>query len=96
MKWTTILLLSTAVVAQKSLAPGCPAVATQPGGRQPKNCPNPDTLPATKGTAKDNECTVAGIMGVSLTVSHPVHKYSLIQRRATSGMHASPLTWYRP
>jgi hypothetical protein len=65
MKWITITVLASAVAAQqKPLAPGCPAVATRPSGSKPKNCPKADTLPPTKGMLKDNECTVAGIMGV--------------------------------
>jgi hypothetical protein len=53
------------VAAQPDPNSGCPPVARQqPSLIRPKDCPNPKTVPKSFGTIRDNECLIAGIVGV--------------------------------
>jgi hypothetical protein len=57
---TTIGLLSPVVLAQT-----CPKLArTSPALIKPKNCPSWSSVPKAKGSLKDNECLIGGILGV--------------------------------
>ncbi|TLD35046.1 alpha/beta hydrolase [Venturia nashicola] len=59
-----IALLPVLVSAQAKADSGCPKLArSAPAASKPKNCPDPKTVPAVKGTLRDNECLVGGIMG---------------------------------
>jgi hypothetical protein len=60
-----IAILPVLVTAQGKPNDGCPKLAkSAPSMSKPKNCPDPKTVPAVKGTLRDNECLVGGIMGV--------------------------------
>jgi hypothetical protein len=57
--------LPVLVAAQGKPSDGCPKLEkTSPSMTKPKNCPDPKTVPAVKGTLRDNDCLVGGIMGV--------------------------------
>ncbi|KAE9971716.1 hypothetical protein EG328_005445 [Venturia inaequalis] len=52
------------VSAQGKPDSGCPKLTkSAPSPTKPKNCPDPKTVPAVKGTLRDNECLIGGIMG---------------------------------
>jgi hypothetical protein len=58
-------LAATIVNAQRDPNSGCPPVLKeQPTLVRPKNCPDPKTVPKGIGSIRDNECIVAGIVGV--------------------------------
>jgi len=52
------------VNAQAKSSKACPPQPKGPPLGRPKNCPDPKTLPDVKGTLRDNECLIGGIMGV--------------------------------
>lgn len=65
------IILKGAIVGLATAQPdpksGCPPVARQqPSLVRPKDCPNPRDVPKSYGTVRDNECLIAGIVGVSI------------------------------
>lgn len=60
-----LTFLSTLIEAQGKSDSGCPKLAeSAPLATKPKNCPDPRSVSAVKGTLRDNECLIGGIMGV--------------------------------
>lgn len=96
--------IPTLVVAQGKPDSGCPKLTrSAPSPIKPKNCPDPKTVPAVKGTLRDNECLVGGIMGVC-TFSHlnfllaaltGEYERLIYRDRATSSMPAMLQIWER-
>jgi hypothetical protein len=61
-----LTVLPVLVTAQGKPGDGCPKLSkSSPSMNKPKNCPDPKTVPSVKGTLRDNECLVAGIVGVN-------------------------------
>jgi hypothetical protein len=81
-------VVATLANAQRDPNSGCPPVMKeQPTMVRPKNCPDPKTVPKTVGSIRDNECIVAGIVGVCYDPASDMIRV-LIKIRATSSTTA--------
>jgi hypothetical protein len=91
-------LLSTSVLIVLVNSQACPKQSGRQGppASKPKNCPEWSAVPPVKGTSRDNECLVAGIMGVSQEFLDENCSHVDVQHRVTSGTHVTHQTWAVP